>query len=97
MSLKKFKLSLDELKKFVDLDLSIQHWSLEHSKKALEALNVLSGLETLYVSRKNFLNECCKNAGVSIDDVLRTQVSPEGDVTLQLVDKPEEPQKSETT
>lgn len=97
MPLKKFKLSQDELKKFVDLDLSIQHWSLEHSKKALEALNILSGLETLYVSRKNFLNECCKNAGVSIDDIQRTQVSPEGDVTIQFIDRSEESQKSDTT
>jgi len=77
------KLDKEQTDQLIQLDRSITHWSVEHSKAVMQARGLLSNLEGLYQARQNLLENVYKAAGIQPGAVVQSRIQRDG--TIQVI------------
>lgn len=90
MQSKKLELSESELNKLVELDRSLQHWSLRHAEAALQVQGLLANIQALSEARKQTLSDLLSKNDVDPNQVLKMSINPEGKSLDVLVQDPQE-------
>ena len=76
------KIDQAELQKLGHLDVSIQHWSVEHAKLSLQQRAALETLDNLYRAREQLLFRAYKEAGIDPSTIIEARVMKDGTVTV---------------
>lgn len=98
--IKTITLSPEDIQKFTQIDSSIQHWSVEHTKMTLTVKQIENNVHNLYDARNQLITRIQHDAGINANMIEKTVLSPgENDssavMTVHLQD-PESPSTSES-
>ena len=61
---KQAKLSAEDLKQIAHIEVSIQHWSMEHTNLSMQAYSMLENIHSLHEARTQILEKAYKEAGI---------------------------------
>jgi hypothetical protein len=70
------KLTADEMKHVAQLDLSIQHWSMQYTDMQLKARNMLENIAGLEQARNQSLDRAIMEAQIDPKTIKQIQVDP---------------------
>lgn len=92
---KSIKISAERRKYIEDLDRSILHWSVQHTRLCMQADAARATVATLYQSHQKHIGEELQAAGVAPGDVVGARYdSDTGEVVVSLKDSPPSPEAS---
>jgi hypothetical protein len=92
MEQRRIPLSAESLDQMTHYDMSIGHWSQEHTKASLQIRSMLDNIDSLFQARQALLDRIISEAGVDPGRVVQIQPMRSGEtVELALVLKPEKP------
>ena len=83
---KTIKLSAEVLEKLGQHETSISHWSTEHAILLLRAKNLLSTIDSLYMSRQKMIDEVLAAENIKTSDVTNVNIVPSGEIEVTLKD-----------
>lgn len=75
MEQKVFNLSDQELQQYVQIEQSIEHWSKEHTKSAIQTKRLLSAVESMFEGRMQLMNGAMKTQGFNPAHVHQVHVN----------------------
>jgi len=81
----------EQFDQMLQLEKSIQHWSLEQSKMALQIKGMLENIEGLYMARQNLLADAYQAAGIQPGSVVQSRISKDGTIQVICNDDPAPP------
>jgi len=86
---KTFTVDGAELQQYQQLEGSIVHWSVEHSKAVLQARRLEGALNSMYEGRMQLMNGVMKSQGINPANVHQVHVNADtGEVTVSMNDIP---------
>lgn len=92
MEQRRIPLSAEALDQMTHYDMSIGHWSQEHTKATLQIKSMLDNIESLFQARQALLDRIIADSGVDPARVVQIQPMKNGDtVELAMVLRPEKP------
>lgn len=65
MQTKKINLAESDLHQYQQIESSIEHWSIEHTKSALQTKRLLGAVESMYEGRMQHMNSIIKANGIN--------------------------------
>ena len=80
MITKQVKLSDAELQQYQQIEGSINHWSIEHTKAVLQAKRIQSAVESMYDGRMQLANGVMKDNGIDPSHVHQVHVNVDNGV-----------------
>ncbi len=84
---KQIKLSGPELQQYQQIESSINHWSIEHTKAVLQAKRLQTAVESMYDGRMQLMNGILKEGGIDPTHVHQVHVNiDDGTVTIVVND-----------
>ena len=95
---KTITLSPEAAQKLKQIDSSIQHWSVEHTKLVISTSNLQKTISDLYDGRNQLLVRTRQESGITDDTVLENSLmpGPDGSITLVVNVKDEVPPAENT-
>ena len=82
------KLTPDEFKHVVQLDASIQHWSMQYTNMMLQARDMLENIANLNLARNQALDRALMEAQIDPKTIKRCEVDPTGTINCLCVPPP---------
>ncbi len=79
-----FKLTADDIAHVGKIEASIQHWSIQHTRLAIETRAAENQVTGLYEARRQFIMKKAKDSGVDDRLIDQINVAPDGSVTVVL-------------
>ena len=77
MQTKQLKLNEQDLQHYQQIEDSIAHWSVEHTKAQLQADRLKGAVNSMYEGRMQLMNGAMKAAGMNPAHVHQVHVNPE--------------------
>jgi hypothetical protein len=74
------KLTADEMKHLTQLDMSIQHWSIQHTQMALQAREMLENIAGLNQARNQAMDRALMEAQIDPKSIKQIQVAADGTI-----------------
>ena len=74
------KLTEEELKQIAHIDVSIQHWSLQHADLSLQARSMLDNIATLGHARNQVMDRALEEAKIDPKSVQKVSIDKDGNV-----------------
>jgi hypothetical protein len=74
------KLTEEELKQVAHIDVSVQHWSLQHTELSLQARSMLENIASLGMARNQILNKAFKEADIDPETVQKVNIDKDGNI-----------------
>jgi hypothetical protein len=78
------KLTEEQVDKISKLEMSINHWSIEHSKLTVQLRRMVDALDTLYESRRKELDGLLREHGNDPNKVNSAYVDNEGNLVFNI-------------
>jgi predicted transcriptional regulator len=78
MTTRQAKLPPDDLKKVAHIEVSIQHWSAEHTQAILRADALLENIKGLHQARSQILETAYKVAGIDPSIIQSIKIDKDG-------------------
>lgn len=78
------KLTEEQADKISKLEMSINHWSIEHAKLSVQLRRMVDALDTLYESRRKELDDLLRASGKDPNKVKSAYVDNEGNLVFDI-------------
>ena len=78
------KLADDKAEKVQKIEMSINHWSIEHAKLSVQAKRMVDAIDTLYETRKRELDHLLTEAGQDPKLVKVVYIDNENNLVFEL-------------
>ena len=74
------KLTEEELKQVAHIDVSVQHWSLQHTELSLQVRSMLENISALGMARNQVLERALKEANIDPKTIQKVNIDKDGNV-----------------
>lgn len=79
MDHKRISIEAQDYDKVAHFEASVTHWSKEHTRLAIGALDALSTVKDLTGAKNGVVAALCKTAGIDTDKIVQIRLVREGD------------------